>query len=517
MRCSNSAVRRTVWRSSPFLFAVVALLSVSAPAQTPPAPWSGHARDPQHTGISPVAAQPLRHIRWTARVDLRPQYSGPYLLTHYGSPVVTAGNTVIFPVKTAAANGSTGAGRFRIEARRGTDGTVVWRQDTNYLLPPHNWTPTCGPTLTPQNRVCFPGPGGTVHFRTNPDSATGTVGAWSFFGMNQYSKDPATYNARVRINTPITSDRAGNLFFGYLVLGNNPLNLKSGIARLTPTGSGAYQFASALASDPGMTQVANNCAPALSNDQRIVYVAVRNNGGTGYLVGLDSLTLAPRYRVALTNPLNGGGTIIHNDGTASPTVGPDGDVYYGTWNGGETNFRGWMLHFSADLRQKKTPGGFGWDDTASIVPAGMVPSYTGKSSYLIMTKYNNYAGAGNGDGVNQLAVLDPNDTQTLAINGATVMKEVLVIKGPTPDGDHPGFPNAVREWCINTAAVDPANRSIIVNCEDGKLYRWDLTSNTFTEGVRLTPGIGQAYTPTVIGSDGTSYAINNATLYAVGK
>ena len=144
--------------------------------------------------------------------------------------------------------------------------------------------------------------------------------------------------------------------------------------------------------------------------------------------------------------------------------------------------RGWMLHFSADLTQTKTPGGFGWDSTASIVPASAVPSYAGTSSYLIFTKYNNYAGIDGGDGVNKIAVLDPNDTMVephASSNGQLVMKEVLSIAGPTPDPEHLAqFPNAVREWCINTAAVDPFTNSVMANSEDGKVYRWDLTTNT---------------------------------------
>jgi hypothetical protein len=79
------------------------------------------------------------------------------------------------------------------------------------------------------------------------------------------------------------------------------------------------------------------------------------------------------------------------------------------------------------------------------------------------------------------------------------------------------FPNARREWCINTAVVDPASKSVFANSEDGKLYRWDLTTNTFTQTVTLTAGVGEAYTPTWMGPDGTVYAINNATLFAVGS
>ena len=81
----------------------------------------------------------------------------------------------------------------------------------------------------------------------------------------------------------------------------------------------------------------------------------------------------------------------------------------------------------------------------------------------------------------------------------------------------PTFPNAVREWCINTAAIDPVTKSILANNEDGVLYRWDMTTGTLSQSIVLTPGLGEAYTPTLIGPDGTVYAINNATLFAVGN
>ena len=117
----------------------------------------------------------------------------------------------------------------------------------------------------------------------------------------------------------------------------------------------------------------------------------------------------------------------------------------------------------------------------------------------------------------QLAVLDPNATQQdeYSATPVSVMKEVLTINGVTPD-TQPGYPDAVREWCINTAAIDPFTKSALVNSEDGVLYRWDFTTNTFTQRLRLTAGRGEAYTPTLVAPDGTVFAINDATLFAAG-
>ena len=182
----------------------------------------------------------------------------------------------------------------------------------------------------------------------------------------------------------------------------------------------------------------------------------------GYLIGLDSTTLATKHRVFLTDPRNGNGAVISDDSTASPMVAPDNDVYIGILGNPGNGSRGFLLRFSGDLTVEKTPGGFGWDYTPAIVPASMVPSYQGPSSYLIFAKYNNYAGFGDGDGVNRIALLDPNATQIdphPSADGLVEMREVLTVIGPTPDENalSTEFPYAVREWCINTAAVNPGH------------------------------------------------------------
>jgi hypothetical protein len=253
----------------------------------------------------------------------------------------------------------------------------------------------------------------------------------------------------------------------------------------------------------------------------MLYVAVTDASvGDGYLVVLNSTTLAVVNHVLLLDPSSGLDATLIDESSATPTVGPDGDVYFGVLENPfpSHNDRGWMLHFNGDLSTQKIPGSFGWDDTASIVDASLVASYHGTSKYLLMTKYNNYAGINTGDGHNRIAILDPNATENDPVIPATkVMKEVITKLGVTPDPDFPNFPGAVREWCINTAAVDPFTKSVIANSEDGKLYRWDLTTNTLSERIKLSGGIGEAYTPTLIGSDGTVYGINDAVLSAIGK
>ncbi|MFZ6657564.1 hypothetical protein [Undibacterium sp. TJN19] len=478
--------------------------------------WSGFGRNAQHDAMSGIATQALNRIVWRTAVDVAPQYSaGGYLLYHYGSPVITAKNTVILPVKSAAND------TYRFEGRSGSTGSQLWQVSSDYVMPAHRWTPSYNLALTSANRIYAPGAGGKVYFRDDADSASATTQTTAFYGDAVYTASKAALDASVFINTPITSDAQNNIYFGFTADAGNPAGLTSGIARITADGKGSWVSVKNLVGDVSITKAATNSAPAISADQKTVYVVVNGNAGTsvrqpGYLLALDSTTLAIQSKVLLNDPKEKTAAFVSDDSTASPTVGPDGDVYIGVLEATASahNQRGWMLHFNADLSKSKIPGSFGWDDTASIVPASMVSSYKGSSSYLIMVKYNNYARSGSGDAKNKVAVLDPNTSQQDSISDQQVMTEVLTVLGATPD---PNYPGGVYEWCINTAAVDPFTKSILVNSEDGNLYRWDLTSNTLSEKIRLTSGLGESYTPTAIGPDGQVYAINNAVVFAVGK
>jgi hypothetical protein len=277
-----------------------------------------------------------------------------------------------------------------------------------------------------------------------------------------------------------------------------------------------------------------NAAPALSNDRSSIYVSIVDDTlGRGYLVKLNATTLAVQARVRLLDPANGLDAAVCTCSTASPMVAPDNHVFYGVLRNNDGSSHGWMLQFDLNLSQTNAGGqrypvgAFGWDDTPAVVPSRAVRSYTGASPYLILTKYNNYYGLEGGNGRNHLAVLDPRSDNLTRdrITGIRTMNEVLLILGATCDSDFyncsvnsnpatdPTMP--VREWCINSAAVDPANRQAIVNSEDGNAYRWDFDTNTLIQVANLASATGEPYTCTAIGPDGTAYAINAGYLHAI--
>jgi hypothetical protein len=445
---------------------------------------------------------------------------GGGLPIHYGSPMITAANTVLVPTRVSAKAG------FRVVAYSGASGVRSWSVNTDYRLPRFTGPTFTAPlpaVLTRGKTLVIAGAGGTVLLRRHVNLTAGRVQRQVFYGAAQWKAHRSGYDKAVKITTPLTAGPDGSLYFGFTVTGPTPAHLSSGIARIDARGHAIWTTAAAVSGNRTFTGVAPNCAPALSRNGRIIYITVTSHidatsHAHGILVGLDATTLRPRFRIALTDPVTGRPALISTGSTASPTVGPDGDVYFGVQE--NPNFghdgRGWLLHFNATLTGTKIPGSFGWDNTVSVLPARAVPGYHGTSPYLLVSKYNNYLDAGpHGDGHNEVAVLDPRSSQKDPYANVRTMQAVRTVLSPV---HVPGEPAGARyEWCINSAAVDTADHSVMVNSEDGTLYRWDLARNTLAEKIRLNRPRPEAYTPTIIGPDGTVYAINNATLYAIGR
>jgi hypothetical protein len=485
--------------------------------------WAGFAENAQHTALVSKPPQPLKRIRWRTKIDLAPVLVVKALLAHYASPMITAANTVLVPVRISAKAG------FRVVAYSGATGARRWSLDTDYrppLISPPGYggtifTPPLPAALTPSTTLAVAGAGGTVLMRAHANRAAGAVQRRVFYGAAQWKAHRSVYDNAVRISTPLTAGPDGSVYFGFEVTGATPAHLSSGIARIDASGHATWISAAAaaghqVAGNRAVTGVAFSCAPALSPDGQTVYITVTSPAG-GILVGLNATTLRPRFRVTLKDPANGKPAVISPTSSATPMVGPDGDVYYGVLANPETSHdgRGWLLHYNATLTREKIPGSFGWDETVSMVPARAVPSYHGPSSYLLVSKYDNYIIGSQGNGHNEVAVLDPGVSQKDPFSDVKTMKVVESVLSP----DHePGTPAGARyEWCINSAVVDSADDSVFVNSEEGMLYRWDLATNTLAEKIHLNAPRGESYTPTMLGPDGTVYSINDGYLYAVGR
>ena len=213
-----------------FAFAVTSL---------PPA-WQGYANDPQHGAVASAAAQPVSAIHWQMSIDKYPEKSGPNY-EHYPAPVITGANTVIVAAKQLT------FGYFKIIALRPKSKKVIWNRTSDYVFPPDSTytRPTLQPFLTKTNKLYYAGIAGTIYERDNPDMPNQPTKQYAFYGLSNYKANPGIYGKAVQINTPLTGDSGGNIFFGYRVSGSNPLGLTGGIGRVDANGNGTWVTAAA--------------------------------------------------------------------------------------------------------------------------------------------------------------------------------------------------------------------------------------------------------------------------------
>jgi len=522
--------------------ALALCLSVSVFAQG----WLCYGGNAQHTGIFTGTSQSAALVQWqTSLADPGAlSYYGGAILVHFAAPMVTPSNTVVHGFEfTTTTEGVQSYDNWSVIGRSGSNGSQIWQMVTDFSAPnlyPNDgqWTSVYPITLFQGSATNFRGVAaaagsGSIMVRSSADTATSAVNRLVFYTtVADFTQNQAAY-APIKINTPITADSSGNLYFGYLVAGSVPANVASlgtgGIVKINAnTGKATFKSVEAMGVDPTLVRPDMNAAPALTTDQSTIYVAL--TGNNPWLVKLSTKDLATEAQVQLMDPSvpNGNVTLI-DQSSASPMIGPDGHVFMGVFGNQWRESHGWMLQYDANLKANDSKGSrwptgaFGWDDTAAIVPASIVPSYKGKASYLILTKYNNYddddsdSGA---DGQNHVAILDPTSnsiTKDRQSKTTPVMNEVLMVLGPTLSNNDSNRPRAVCEWCINSAAIDVNTKSAIINSEDGCMYRWNFVSNTLTEVVNLQPPTGEAYTETAIGPDGQIYVINNTIMFAIGS
>jgi hypothetical protein len=216
-----------------------------------------------------------------------------------------------------------------------------------------------------------------------------------------------------------------------------------------------------------------------------------------------------------------GGRVL-DDSSSSPTVAPDGSIYYGAYT--RYNFdQGHLMRFDANGNFLGAYG-FGWDTTAAV--------WQHDGTFSVVTKDNHYEAVGsycddegwcpsdrNANapdypvvyGISQFTPDLKLEWQYVAQNKQTCHRDGNGAVSCADLDDHP----YAFEWCVNAPAID-SDGTVFVNSEDGWLYAI-AQGGAVRDRIFEQDTLGAAYTPASLGTDGKIYSQNSGHLFVVGQ
>ena len=252
----------------------------------------------------------------------------------------------------------------------------------------------------------------------------------------------------------------------------------------------------------------DGCGVALADGGQLPPNGAPGGCRVGANVGVDPATNRP-----------GGGRVL-DDASSSPTIAPDGSIYYGAYSR-YNYFQGHLMHFSATGGYLNAYG-FGWDTTPAI--------WVHSGTYSVITKDNHYSEGGSycndpsicPEDRNEVFPENPEAYRVTQLSPDLQVEWTFVANNPnTCHRDAAGAVTCVNdhphsfEWCVNAPAVD-ANGTVFANSEDGWLYAL-AQGGTVKDAIFQQNTIGAAYTPASLGTDGKIYSQNSGHLFVIGK
>ena len=542
------------------------------------AQWQQWGRDPQHTGVVPVAGQrPLEILAdyvYDPFVQQEMDVFGGTLVVHYQVPIVDD-DGVFMEVKSGTFSGATWSTQiWNIAHLRFTSGNLAQE-----WIATSDWKPVPdaegggGPLFEPvfhaaltNNAIYMPAAGGTL---LQVDRITGAI-------VRRINPFPSI-NAAVRVSGPLTADSQGNIYYNAIqfdtfrpwtsdivdswlikVIPNGATSRVSYTA-LTPNAPRATdmclgQFTSSTPWPPSTNAVPDsvpcgsqrpgvNVAPAIGTDGTIYTVSRAHlNSRWGYLVAVNP-DLSPKWTASLRDRLNDGCNILLppngspggcrigsrtgvdpadntpgagrvNDNSTSSPVVAPDGSIY---YGAYTQYnyaQGHLMHFS-DTGNYLGAYRFGWDITPSIYRHGQ--------SYSVITKENHYNTRSYCNTSDCPIGRTPSDPEQYTITRLSPSLDIEWQFKSTNTKSCERVGNTIAciddhpngfEWCVNAAAVD-ANGVTYVNSEDGFLYAIDADGK-LAGSLFLQLAVGAAYTPLSIDSKGRIYTQNAGHLFVVG-
>jgi len=295
-----------------------------------------------------------------------------------------------------------------------------------------------------------------------------------------------------------------------------------------------------------------NAAPAIAPNGTIYVISTAHlNNRTGYLVAVNP-NLTPKWKASLaerftdgcgtsTLPANGtpggcraganlgvdpstnrpGSGRVLDESTSSPTIAPDGSIFYGAYT--RYNYaQGHLMKFNSSGVYQGAYS-FGWDLTPAIYQHGGtysldmkdnqygedVGSYCNDETFCPGDRTANHPAYPEAYFITQLnsnlgVEWKWQNTNTLSCTRDSNGQVTCV-------SDHPnGF-----EWCVNAPVVDNTG-AVFGNSEDGGLYVVNQ-GGTLRDHLFLKLALGAAYTPLSIDLQGRIYAQNDGHLFVVGN
>jgi hypothetical protein len=215
----------------------------------------------------------------------------------------------------------------------------------------------------------------------------------------------------------------------------------------------------------------------------------------------------------------GAGRVL-DDSSSTPTIAPDGSIFYGAYS--RYNYaQGHLMHFASDGTYLGAYN-FGWDSTVGI--------FRHNKTYSVVIKDNHYSGLGSYCNDPTICPEDRNATNPDSPEEffITQLSPTLTVEwkfkntntlscSRNADGtltcvnDHPNS----FEWCVNADVID-ANGLVYANSEDGNLYVINQ-GGTLNSKLFQQLALGAAYTPTSLGGDGKIYTQNAGHLFVAGQ
>jgi hypothetical protein len=214
-----------------------------------------------------------------------------------------------------------------------------------------------------------------------------------------------------------------------------------------------------------------------------------------------------------------GGGVVLDSASSTPTVAPDGSVFYGAYS--RYNYaQGHLMHFAANGTYLGSYL-FGWDSTVAIYQHSSTYSVVIKENHYDVGSYCNFWAFCPGfrsvtnpasPEVYFVTQLSPNLTVEWKFQNTNTQSCIRNGDGSiTCFSDHPNS----FEWCVNAPVID-VNGVVYANSEDGNLYAI-RQGGILQQRIFQQLAIGAAYTPASLGGDGKIYTQNAGHLFVVGN